>query len=118
MGDIFYLPRSYKNISIETIIVNGNEYSRKVVHYEPVVKAVKIVSMEVKITKNKQTTQYFLHNIDPKTKETINLPIMENTPSYRFMSEKSLDKAFSDYGNAENFANEYAIHRKQEYLGD
>ena len=111
------MARSYKNHNVETVEVDGNTFSRVVNTFTPVVKCRKIVNVSTSLDESgKQETKYKLVDIE-KDGQVISFPMWKDSPDrphYTSYNDESLEKAFSNYENALSFANDYAIHRKQE----
>lgn len=106
IGDVFFMARSYHRFGEEEkITVDGKEYTHKPEYHEPVVKKKTIVGLEMTDSIYNGIRWRYLLSEDTKT----------DWASHYY--EEDLDNAFHTYEEAEQVAEEYAIHKNKEYYG-
>jgi hypothetical protein len=64
IGQRFWVPRVTKITDIETVEVDGKEYSRNIVKYYPIVKEKEITEVTIVLSKNEAHIEYGIVSVE------------------------------------------------------
>lgn len=106
IGDVFYLPRSKKTFGEDEVItVDGKEYTRMPYSFVPSVKKRTISAIEANVRE------------DGTTEIRYQLVADDDVWPHHYYEDVLTNGSYRTYGEALHVAEEYAIHKKQEYFG-
>lgn len=112
IGDIFYCPRSYARTRIIEQEIDGYDWERREAYLSPEVKIIRIRSIGVEVDVD-PLHNYIRYGCDMKR----NIGDEWEEEVLRNYTEEILARAYDNYDQAWEKAQEYAIHKKQEYFG-